>query len=36
VAHPEGVQNPQGYEKFTPHRRMENHSPSMRERTLCV
>jgi hypothetical protein len=36
VAHPEGVQNPQGYEKFTLHRRMESHSPSMRERTLCV
>jgi hypothetical protein len=36
VAHPEGVQNPQGYEKFTLHRRMESHSPSMRKRTLCV
>jgi hypothetical protein len=34
--HPEGVQNPQGYEKLTLHRRMESHSPSMRERTLCV
>jgi hypothetical protein len=36
VAHPEGVQNPQGYEKFTLHRRMESHSLSMREKTLCV
>jgi hypothetical protein len=36
VAQPEGVQNPQGYEKFTLHRRMESHSPSMGEGTLCV
>ena len=36
VAQPEGVQNPQGYEKFTLHRRMEGHSLSMREGTLCA
>ena len=36
VAHPEGVQNPQGYDKVALHRRVERHSPSMGEGTLCV